>query len=147
MAAPLTDRRIDHIVVADVTTASGAQTVNETAVELPHIPNGVIFVIDLTAAATAVGDTLNITIQTQIGATWTAVYQSTQFLGNGGAKLECSDKILAAGAEGQDAAFPSTLAANAHANFIGHRWRVRYVQVDADAANASFTFTVTATIM
>ena len=142
----LGDRRIDHIILADVTTVAGALTINVDAVELPLIRNGVVFLIDLTAAATDVGDTLNISIQTQIGATWVSVYQSTEFLGNGGALVELSDKILPAAALAHDATFPDTLAANASLNLIGHKWRVRYVQVDADS-NASFAFTVTATIM
>ena len=146
MAAPLTDRRIGQVVLAQVTTGVGAITTTTTDVELPHIPSAVAFLIQVTAAATDVGDTLNITIETQFGSLWVPVYQATEFLGNGGAKAELSDKSIAQGAQAHNDSFPSTLVANLNVHLIGHRWRVAYVQVDADN-DASFTFTVTAIIM
>ena len=142
----LSDRRLTAPVIAQVTTVVGGINTTATAVELPHIPNGVIFLIQLTAAATDVGDTLNLTIETLCGDLWVPVYQATEFLGNGGAKTESSDKIVAGAAEGHDQSFGAAQSANAHINVIGRKWRVAYIQVDADN-DAIFTFTVTAIIM
>ncbi len=142
--AELSDRR-RGFEIANVTTAAAVNTAT-TAFELPIIPNCVQFIIDVTAAATDVGDTLNITIETQIGAKWHPVYQATEFLGNGGAKIESSDKILPLANGGHDASFAGTLAANASLDVIGTAWRVAYVVVDADS-NSAFTFTVTAVVM
>ena len=142
----LSDRRLTAPVIAQVTTVVGAINTTATAVELPHIPNGVVFLIEVTAAATDVGDTLNLTIETQCGDVWVPVYQATEFLGNGGTHVESSDKILPAAALAHDATFGGTLAANASLDVIGRKWRVAYIQVDADN-DAIFTFTVTAIIM
>ena len=144
--ANFSDRRIGSIVLADVTTAGGAITTNAGSFDLGFIPNGVVFIIDVTAAATDTADTLNITIETKIGAKWHPVYQSSEFLGDGGAKIESSDKISATGGTNHDTTFGGTLAANAHLAILGVAWRVAYVQVDGDG-DASFAFTVTAAVM
>ncbi len=143
--AELTDMR-RGLQIADVTTAGAVNTAT-TAFEIGHIPNAIMFIIDVTAAATDVGDTLNITIETKIGAKWHPSYQCTEFLGDGGTHIESSDKVLAALAVANDTTFGGVLAANADLpGVIGTAWRVAYVVVDADADSA-FTFTVTAVVM
>ena len=75
----------------DATTiqASGAQTETGSgdAAPLPGMVNGMAFVLDVTAAATEVGDTLDVFVQTKIdGTNWLDVVAFTQVLGNGGTK-------------------------------------------------------------
>jgi len=77
--------------VADRVTlqASAAQTATGagTAVYLPGMVNGFVFELDLTAAATEVGDTLDVFVQTLVdGTNYVDIAHFTQCLGNGGAK-------------------------------------------------------------
>lgn len=124
--------------------ASAARTETDTgttAIRLPDAPNAVGIVLDVTAAATEVGDTLNVFVQTKIdGTNWVDVYHATEVLGNGGAKRYIA-KVTGALAEAE---FENgaALAAAAVRNYIGDEWRARWVVVDADADNASFTFSI-----
>lgn len=123
---------------------SGARTATSTgtdAVYLPYAP-AFGFVLDVTAAATDVGDTLDVYVQTLIGGNWVDVVHFTQVLGNGGAKRYFS-KIVAdlATAEFENG---TSLSAAAVRNFLGDAYRVRYAITDAGTANASWTFSVTA---
>lgn len=124
-------------------TATGNGTVNAL---IPGGINGLILTLDVTAAATAVGDTLDVYVQTKLdGVNWTDVAHFTSVLGNGGAKRYV-DKIHAHG----DVALFETgaaLAESAQRDLIGTAWRVRWVIVDADTDDASFTFSVTAVPM
>ena len=125
--------------------ASAARTVtagaNGDAVTLPVAP-AYAFCLDVTTAATDVGDTLDVYVQTLIGGQWVDVVHFTQVLGNGGAK-RFFGKVSAGLAETM---FENgtALAAGAVRNLCGDAWRARYVLVDADA-DASVTFQVTAT--
>ena len=67
-------------------TLTAAATTYTTGVPLPAIRNGVVFVLDVTAAATDVGDLFDVTVQTKIGSFWLDAAKFTQVLGNGGAK-------------------------------------------------------------
>lgn len=134
----------DHDVVTLL--ASGARTATSTgttAVRLPGMVNGLGFVLDVTAAATEVGDLLDVYIQTKLdGTNWVDVQRFTQVLGNGGA-LRYVAKITA-GAAMTEFENGTGLGAAAIRNLLGDEWRTRYVVTDAGAANASFTFSVTA---
>ena len=69
--------------VSATKTASGTGA----AVKLPYEFTAVSFELDLTAAAAAVGDTLDVVVQTKSDQTnWLDVVHFTQVLGNGGAK-------------------------------------------------------------
>ena len=129
--------------------ASGARTATSAgtdAVFLPDAPNGVTFVLDVTAAATEVDDTLDVFIQTQIdGTNWVDVVSFTQVLGNGGAKRHIG-KIANATAMTMFENGTALSAGNVR-NIIGDQWRARYVVTDADTDNASFTFSITACVM
>lgn len=100
--------------------------------------------LNVTAAATAAGDLLDVFVDSSPdgGTTWVNIVHFTQVLGNGGAK-----KFVAIVDEGVTDEFDATsdLAAGATPRpFIGDRLRVRHTVVDAGAdANAVFTFTVT----
>lgn len=124
---------------------SAARTVsagtNGSEVRLPAAP-AYAFCLDVTAAATDVGDTLDVFVQTLIGGQWVDVVHFTQVLGNGGAKRYFA-KVSAGLAETM---FEngSALAAGSVRHLCGDAWRGRYVFVDANA-NGSMTFQLSAT--
>ncbi|HDZ21931.1 hypothetical protein LCGC14_0714580 [marine sediment metagenome] len=130
---------------AATTTAAGAIDTTGSAVGMGIPLNGFVFVLDVTAAATDVGDLLDVSVETRIddgvGATWHQVVHFTQVLGDGGAK-QFVEKITSARIE---AGYESgtALGAGLVRNLIGDEWRVAWVQVDADS-DATFTFSVTA---
>lgn len=129
-------------LLASTTPAAGAVSTNGNAVRIPEWMHGVAFTLDLTAAATEVGDTLDVTVQTLIdGTNWLDICHFTQLLGNGGAK-RYTGKCYGAAAE---AMFEhgSALAAGSVRHLLGDAYRVKYVQVDANS-NAAFTFSVSA---
>jgi hypothetical protein len=99
------------------------------------------FVLDVTAAATDAGDTLDVKVQVRLdGTNWVDVASFTQVLGNGGALRH----IAKVNADIAQAMFANAdLAAGSVRNLLGEVWRVSYTQVDADN-DATFTFSVTA---
>lgn len=99
------------------------------------------FELDVTAAATEVGDTLDVFVQTTVdGTTWVDIVHFTQILGNGGAKRYFS-KVAAAQAltEFENGA---ALAAASVRHIPGSRYRVRWAITDSGTVNASFNFAV-----
>lgn len=133
----------DHDFVTLLASTVETATDNGTSVRLASMPNAMAFTLDLTAAATDVGDTLDVYVQTMAdGTNWVDVVHFTQCLGNGGA-LTYIAKIVAdvTTAEFEDGA---PLGAPAVRNVLGDEWRVRWAIVDAGVANASFTFSVVA---
>lgn len=99
--------------------------------------------LDVTAAATDVGDTLDVYVQTTIdGTNWVDVYHFTQVLGNGNAKRYYGKLVWdAALTEFENAA---ALAAAGGRAIMGDQYRVRWAITDAGTTNASFTFSVQA---
>lgn len=139
----LVKRDHDVVVVQNtITTVDAISSTNTDAVRLPGMVNAVVFVCDLSAAATDAGDLLDIKVQTKVdGTNWVDVIHFTQILGNGGAKRFVA-KLLANTAETLFA--DGVLSAGTTVrHLLGDEWRINYVQVDADA-NASFTWKVTA---
>ena len=125
---------------------SGAETVTGTgtAVRLPGLAEmkAVALVLDVTAAATEVGDTLDVKVQTRFGESlWVDVVAFTQVLGNGSAKRYIA-KIITNAAESMFA--DAVLAAGSVRNLLGEEYRAVWAIVDAGTDNASFTFSVTA---
>ena len=102
-----------------------------------------MYVLDVTAAASDVGDTLDVYIQSSVdGTTWDDFIHFTQVLGNGGAKkfrAAHNSIITPTTALGPEA--DGTLAAGVKQGPLGSQFRIKYVIVDADA-DASFTFSV-----
>ncbi len=129
--------------------ASGAETDTGTGTVTGVLPggvNGVILTLDVTVAATAVGDTLNVFVQTKTdGTNWVDVCHFTEVVGDGGAK-QYVDKIHAHGAVTMFET-GAALSASAQRDLIGSAWRCRWVVVDADTDDASFTFSVVAVPM
>lgn len=126
--------------------ASGARTATDTgdAVSVKGNPDAVEFELDVTAAATEAGDTLDVFVQTTIdGTNWIDVVAFTQVTGDGGAKRHIA-KISRSAAE---AMFENgaTLAAGSVRNILGKQYRARWVVTDVVTAdNQSFTFSVVA---
>lgn len=123
--------------------ASGAETAtgNGSSFSAQLVNVSVVWELDVTAAATEAGDTLNVFVQTKIGDDWVDVVHFTEVIGTGGAKKYYA-KQTAAGAETmfENA---TALAAGAIRNLIGSDWRCRWAIVDvATLANQSFTFSV-----
>lgn len=129
--------------------ASGAETETGNGTVTGVLPGGiggVILTLDVTAAATAVDDTLDVFIQTKAdGTNWVDVCHFTEILGNGGAKRYI-DKIHG---QGDVTMFETgaALAESAQRDLIGSAWRCRWVIVDSDTDDAEFTFSVTAVPM
>lgn len=104
-----------------------------------------ILQLDVTAAATDVGDTLDAFLQTTIdGTNWIDIYHFTQVLGNGSAKRYFGKIVRdVALTEFENA---TALGAAAGRAIVGDQYRVRWAITDASTANASFTFSVTANV-
>jgi len=101
-------------------------------------------VLDVTAAATDVGDTLDVYLDTSFdgGATFVNIGHFTQVLGNGGAKTYImAFKAAPIAASNSVAATANQSAAAALQIGFGDRFRYRTALVDADA-NASFTYSL-----
>ena len=129
------------IISAGGATTSGAVASTTLAVfDTPLFVRGLICILDVTAAATDIIDTLDVSVQTLIdGTNWTQICHFTQVLGNGGAKRHIgviNSHVVQAMWESSAA-----LAAGSVRHVMGNQLRVEYVTVDADA-NSAFTFTV-----
>lgn len=121
--------------------ASEARTTSDTGeVEMIRRPiAGLIAVLDVTAAATGAGDTLDVVVQTRIGSKWVDVVHFTQVVGNGGAKCHVA-KV--SGTEPQAMYEVGTaLAAGSIRNVLGDQWRAKWTIASGTAP--SFTFSVT----
>lgn len=124
--------------------ASGAITATSTGTTAISADgskyDAVVFQLDVTAAATAVGDTLDMFVQTTVdGTNWLDIAHFTQVLGNGGAKRfigkvtrDVSETMYETG---------TALAAAAVRNVLGNQYRTRYVIA---GATPSFTVSVKA---
>lgn len=137
-----------------VLRAAGAQAVGSatetgTGVDVGimgdgEAPRELIVILDVTAAGTDVGDTLDVKIDTKFGSTWVNLGGFTQVLGNGGAKTFAM--AIRADNPGASAVFAIGTDATAGATRqigIGSQLRYRGIQVDADNDGA-FDYTVTA---
>ncbi len=103
--------------------------------------------LDVTAAATDVGDTLDVYVDMSIdgGTKWNNIAHFTQVLGNGGAKTFVA--VIKNDNPGATAVFATTSDAAAGATRqigFGDRIRLREVCVDAGTQNVSFTYSIKA---
>lgn len=142
---PASQASITDLVTVFPSTVVTATSTGSNPVAIYGIKSDVQFSVICTAAATAVGDTLDVFIQALIAGTpgagtWADVVHFTQILGNGGAKTFVAH-INAGQAE---AMFDNSaaLAAGSIRNIIGDYWRIRYVVASSSAP--SFTFSVVA---
>lgn len=128
--------------------ASAARLVSGTGA-VANVPNvsllrGGLFVLDVTAAASLAGDTLDVYVQSSYddGTTWDDFVHFTQVLGNGGAK-----KIRAKWLRDLVPTTPmgllkdATLAVGVEQGPVFPLLRIKYVVVDGTGTH-SFTFSV-----
>lgn len=130
------------LVSSAARTASGTQAVTIPA---PNLYDSAVFLLDVTVAATDVGDTLDVYLQhSPDGTTWDDFAHFTQVLGNGGAKKFLASWAHWVTAESElKAPADGALAAGVLQGPVSSTWRVKWVVVDAGADDASFTFSVT----
>lgn len=132
--------------LATIATAAGAVSTTGSTV-IPGVPiTYAQFDLNVTAAATAAGDTLDVYVDTSMdsGTTWINIVHFTQVLGNGGAKRE----TMTINPSGNVGTAPINTAADAASagvrHILGGQFRARYVQVDATTQDAAFAATVKA---
>ena len=71
------------VLLTSTTTAAGSATASGSAVHIPGAFNGMAFVLDVTAAAVAADDTLDVKVQCRLdGTNWHDVVSFTQCAGN-----------------------------------------------------------------
>lgn len=103
---------------------------------------GLVFTLDVTAAASTVADKLDVYVQTRLdGTNWTDVARFGQCLGNGGAKRHIAKIVRITKESGFEVG--TALSTNAVRNCFGDQYRVRWDITD-DSSSAAFTFSVSA---
>lgn len=138
----LAQQAADAVTLLASITDAVAHTITKAPVFIPRPSLALPLELNVTAAAAAVGDTLDVKVQTTIdGTNWTDVCHFTQVLGNGGAV------IIYAKLQGDAAQAMYTdgaLAAGSVRHLFGDQYRVSYTIGDGGAHGQSFTFSVTA---
>lgn len=130
--------------------ASAERTASGSSVVPTAVPDDIVaavFQLDVTAAATAVGDTLDVYIQHTVdGTNYDDFIHFTQVLGNGGAKRFMArwNSIGAAPESEMGALQDAAMSAGVLQQPIGRTWRVKWVVASADTP--AFTFSVTASL-
>ncbi len=133
---------------------SAARTESGTFVVPTPLPADVlagVFQLTVSAAATEVGDTLDVYIQHSVddGVTYDDFIHFTQVLGNGGAKKFVARWNPIGAAPEAELAAPqdATMSAGVLQQPIGPNLRIKWAITDASTDNASFTFGVAAALM
>lgn len=114
----------------------------------PEMVESGLFALLVSAAATDVGDTLDVYLQSSVddGTTYNDFLHFTQVLGNGGAKkFEAAWNGTIVPETELAAPGDAALAAGVKQGPVGPLWRIKWVIVDGNA-NASFTFAVLAAL-
>lgn len=128
--------------------ASAARTASDVgnSMMLPKNLKALVAMLNVTAAATEIGDLLDVWLQESPdeGTTWNDIIRFTQVLGNGGAKkyiakLNCEVAAETEMAAPSDAAISAGVVHGPICPFIRAKWTI----TDAGADNASFTFAIT----
>jgi len=128
--------------------ASAVRTTSNvgSAIELPKNLKALVAMLNVTAAATDVGDLLDVWLQESLdeGTTWNDIVRFTQVLGNGGAKKYIAKLNCEAPAETEigapsDASMSVGVVQGPISPYIRAKWTV----TDAGTDNASFTFVIT----
>lgn len=128
--------------------AAGTDTINPLSVSAnrPQFGrfNRALLLLDVTAAATLAGDTLDVYIQKNVGSkanlVWTDFIHFTQVLGNGGVKQHVAEVTTDAAAptSAMHAAQDAALAAGVNQGPWSDDWRIKWVVV----GTGTFTFSV-----
>ena len=108
---------------------------------------GGVFYLDVTVAAAAAGDTLDVYVQSAVNTSggWNDFIHFTQVLGNGGAKQFIATWSPQAASE-TDVIAPQNgaIAVGVVQNIQAFTWKVKWVIVDSGAGTQSFTFSLSA---
>lgn len=130
------------LLASEARTASGTYSVPEALARSIAKASRSLFLLEVTAAATAAGDTLNVFVQSSVdGTVWDDFIHFTEVLGDGGAKkflAAWNGVITPTTALGPPA--DGTLSAGVKQGPVGSQFRVKWVIVDATTDDASFTF-------
>lgn len=130
---------------ADATTNGSSVTLSFADTFLRE-PAGIVFVMDLTAAAAAADDTCDVTIQSQIdGTNWMTIAVFAQRVGNGGTARQAV-KVSNTSIEVAEFAYGTAPAAGATRAMLGNTYRGVVVIAGAGAA-PSFTLSLVAVVM
>ena len=100
-----------------------------------------MWLLELTAAADDVDDTLDVYIDTLVGTTWINIAHFTQILGNGADAIVRFVIIVPGNMLTTDVA-TADCAAGVARPAIGSQYRGRYTIVDGGGADATFTFSL-----
>jgi hypothetical protein len=139
-------------VQAATLLASAARTASGTSTLAPPFGGdfkAAVFLLSVTAAATDVGDTLDVYLQSSVdgGTTWDDFAHFTQVLGNGGAKKYLATWTSLVSPESElKANADAALAAGVLQGPVGSPWRVKWVIADAGTVNVSFTFSLSVSV-
>ena len=123
---------------------SGAETATGTGTPVAIPFSGLdyaVFQLNLTAAATQAGDTLDVYVQSTVdGTNWVDIVHFNQIVGNGGAKRYFAKHAYS----NTEAMFEnaSTLAAGSVRQIFGSQYRCRWAITDTSTQDASFTFSL-----
>ncbi len=136
-----------ELLAAAARTASGTSTATQVRSTLNKWLAGAAFHLNVTAAATEVGDTLDVYIQHSVdgGATFTDFVHFTQVVGNATEPVDIFAHWVAlmTPTAAVHATEDAALAAGVKQGPIGNIWRVKWVIVAASTTdNESFTFGV-----
>lgn len=109
-----------------------------------------VFYLDVTAAAAAAGDTLDVYVQSAVNTSggWNDFIHFTQVLGNGGAKQYVATWQPLAAAE-TDIIAPQNgaIAVGVVQNIQAFTWKVKWVIVNGGGGTQSFTFSLKAELV
>ena len=121
--------------------AVAAGSVTGDAVKLQKVYQQATIILNVTAAATEVDDTLDVYLDTSYdgGTTWVNIAHFTQVLGNGGVK-EFAVNIINKNPVAEIDVAADAAAGTIRALALGDRIRYRSVAVDAGGVAAAFTF-------
>lgn len=134
---------------ATTVATAGANTISPTGpVGRMWLYDALVIQLNVTAAATEAGDTLDVFVDTSFdgGLTWLNCVHFPQLTGTGGAKRYAAVLAVQGGQSATAIDVTADAAANTvRAGLMGDMYRVRYTTIDvATLANLSFTFAVTA---
>lgn len=125
--------------------ASSTQTASGTGTAVVDMGEWsvICWQLDLTAAASASGDTLDAYVQTTIdGTNWLDIVHFTQILGNGGTKRFIAKTVAWLAESSYSVA--TALSGGSVRNIFGNQYRAAWTIASASAP--SFTFSVTANL-
>lgn len=135
-------------VSADIFSNTNAYTIYPgLGYKLQQVFREMVVILDVTAAATDVGDTLDVYVDTSFdgGTSFVNIGHFTQVVGNGGAKKYIMSFKSNPITSSNSVAFGTDQAASAALQIgWGDRLRVRAVTVDAGTQNVGFTYSVKA---